>query len=1010
MIKRKVLFKFLMVTVLLCAVNLAAFAQSAISGVVNDEEGLPVPGVSVVEKGTTNGTITDIDGKFTLSADEDGVLIFSFIGFKTVEVPVQNQNFINLTLEEEVIGLDEVVAIGYGTVKKSDLTGSVASVKAEEISKMPVQSFDRALQGRAAGVQVKTTSAAPGGSVSVIIRGGNSVNSSIQPLYIVDGIPVDEGTLNSFNPDDIASMEILKDASSTAIYGSRGANGVVLITTKRGQKGDARVQYSNYIKFEEMKDGLDLLNGEEFAMIFNEWLVNTGSEPLYVGDNRYFPAPESIGQGTDWIDQITRTGFAQNHQLSVTGGTDKAKYALSGNYLDHEGVILGGSFNRGTFKVNTDMEINDWLSLGNNLNVSRHTTSSSGENTNMEAGGGTINAAIKMSPVLPVYDINGDYTANNFPGAQGIENPVANAKEITNENTTDRVIGSLFANISPLEGLNLKVSYGVDIRNGKSVSYNPSTTISGGLKGGTASIDNSEINHYINENILTYKNTFGDHKIDLLTGYSREWEVAEFNGMNGIGFPSDILLYNNMASAEEYGDPTSWKSEWQLESYIGRLNYGFRSKYLLTFTGRYDGSSKLADGKKWAFFPSGAFAWRLSEEAFIKDNIDQLSNLKLRLSHGLTGNSNIGLYKSQVILGIGGYPFNEAVQTAVYPGSLGNPDLGWEYTTTSNIGLDIGFFKNRLSLTADVYQQKTKDLLYWKKLDPMSGYTGSMTNAGELENRGLELSLFAAIAEGDFKWHFSGNISFNRNEIVSLEDEADEWKIGKPVGVFRGRQFDGIFRDWDEVYAHVGESGAMIQPEAQPGDVRYNDVGGAFDEQGNRIPDGKISGEDWVILGDPNPDFIFGITNDFSFKGFDLSLFITGSQGNDILNRTGSYLKQVTNMRNNLDREVLNRWTPENPDAEFMRIGGTGSMPAIEDGSYIKLQNVNLSYNIPVDNIKYLQAAKVFVSGQNLVTLTDYSGFDPDVNTGGKSATNLGVDNAAYPMPRVYTMGINVTF
>ncbi|WP_430809494.1 MULTISPECIES: SusC/RagA family TonB-linked outer membrane protein [unclassified Carboxylicivirga] len=1001
-------------TLLLLYIALVSFvdigAQYKVDGTVTDDKGIPVPGVSVIETGTSNGTITDIDGRYYLEVSEGAEITYSFIGFKKEERKVDRDGTIDIQLVQDMIGLEEVVAIGYGTVKKSDLTGSVTSVKAEEITKMPVQSFDRALQGRAAGVQVKTSSAAPGGSVSVIIRGGNSINSSIQPLYVVDGIPVDEGTLNSFNPEDIESMEILKDASSTAIYGSRGANGVVLISTKRGKEGKARVEYSNYFKFEQIQEGLDLLNGEEFAYKFNEWLVNTGSDPIYVGDNRYFPSPETIGEGTDWIDQITQTGFAQNHQVSITGGTKDVKYALSGNYLDHEGVILGGDFSRGSFKVNTDVTINKWLSVGNNLTISRYTTNSSGENTNMESGGGTINAAIKMSPVLPVYDINGNYTANNFPGAQGIENPVANAKEITNKRLTDRAIGSLFANITPLKGLNIKLSYGVDVRHVKRYNYTPTTTISGVLVGGRASLDNNKIDHFVSDNIANYKKQWGIHKLDVMAGYSREWEEAEASGMNGTGFPSDVLMYNNMAAAEEHGIPTSWKTAWQLESFFGRINYNMNEKYLVTFTGRYDGSSKLSKDNRWAFFPSGAIAWRLSEENFLKENIAAISNLKLRASYGLSGNSNIGLYKSQVILGIGGYPFNEAVQTAVYPSTLGNPDLGWEYTTTTNFGFDLGLLNNRLSLTLDVYKQSTQDLLWNKKLDPMSGYGSSMTNAGELENKGLEISVFGAITEGSFKWNVSGNISFNRNRIIALDDEANQWRVGLPVGVFRGRQFEGIFRDWDEVYAYMNPDGSLVMPAAQPGDVRYADIGGAFDENGNRIPDGKISGEDWTILGDPNPDFIFGITNDFSFKGFDLSVFITGSQGNDILNRTGSYLQQVSNMRNNLDRVVLDSWTPQNPDASFMRMGGVGSMPNIEDGSYIKLQNVNLSYNIPVKRIKNIQAARVFVSGQNLITLTDYSGFDPDVNTGGKSATNLGVDNAAYPMPRVYSMGLSVTF
>lgn len=992
---------------LFCLLGGSIYAQNSktITGKVIDENELPLPGVNILIKGTTKGTISDFKGEFSLTVENDTkTLVLTYIGYRLQEQSIVGISQLNVQLEQDQEQLEEVVVVGYGSVKKSDLTGSVSSVKSDELLQNSPTSLGQALQGRAAGVQVRTNSAAPGGGVSVTVRGGNSVNSSTEPLYVVDGIPL-EGNLTSIPPDDIESIEILKDASSTAIYGSRGANGVVLITTKRGKEGKPTVTYSNFFKIEEKPSNLDILNAEEFTMIHNEWSRNTGTSPIYTGENRYFPSPETAGNGTDWFDQIMQTGFAQNHQLSVNGGSERVKYAISGNLLDHTGVILGGDFSRGSFRANTDIKVNDWVSVGANLNYSATNTNGSGENTNMQAGGGTINAAIKMSPTIPVYDINGNYNQNNFPGAQGIENPVANAKEVTNNTLKDLLLGTVYMNISPLEGLNYKISMSGDIRKTKAMYYKSTKTISGALVGGDAAIDNSNANHYVFDNILTYKKKFGIHKFDVLGGYSREWQTSESAGMTGTGFPSDEIFWNNMASAEQYGRPTSWKTGWQLESLFGRLNYNLNEKYLVSFTGRYDGSSKLANGQQWAFFPSGAVAWRLSEENIIKDNLEQVSTLKLRGSYGLSGNSNIGLYRSQVKLAVGGYPFGDNVHTAVYPNSMGNPDLGWEYTTTTNIGFDLGLWADRLVLNVDAYQQHTNDLLWNKKLDPMSGYTSVMVNGGEIENKGLELGATAVISTKTLGWTVSGNISWNRNKLLALDDEANQWKVGHPLGIMRGKQYLGIFRDMDEILEYTNANGELIMPTARPGDVKYGDVGGAFDEDGNRIPDGKISGEDWTILGNPNPDFIFSINNDFTYRGFTLSVYIYGSQGNEILNRTGGYLTQVTNMRNNLSRRVLDRWTPQNPDADFMRMGGIGTMPNVEDGSYIRLQNVNLAYNFKTENWKHINMLRVFVSGQNLYTWTNYSGFDPDVNSGGN-----GIDNSSYPVPRAYTMGMSLSF
>lgn len=1004
---------FLVICVFL-SITSGLFAQpqeKTITGkVVLNDLSEPAVGAVVQEKGTNNASATSTGGQFSLKvSNTPATLVVSYMGYKTQEVVVKGGS-VEVVLEEDSQSLDEVVVVAYGTMKKSDLTGSVASVSAEEINSMPVSSLDKALQGRVPGVSVKTASASPGGSMEVVIRGGNSLMSGLDPLYVIDGFPVDKSYMNSFSPDDVASIEVLKDASATALYGSRASNGVVLITTKKGRKGRTKVEYSNYFNFQFVPKDLNLLNGSEFAMIYNEYLENTGLDPVYVGDNRYFPAPEEIGEGTNWFDQITRMGFAQNHQLTVSGGSDKVNYMLSANYNNHEGVIIGGDFNRIALRSNTDYKVNKWLTISNNFSFGRTDRSGSGDNTDFATTNGTIANMIKMSPALPVYDINGNYMQNNFPGANSLENPVAIAKELSKSNVIDNMIENLSIVITPYKGVTFTSRLGVNVKNNRSDNYTPRTTVSGSNTNGSASISVGSYTSIINENILTYDSDFRDkrHRLNLMAGYSIQKEVNRTAGLSASNFPSDFFLTNNMGAATEHDPGSSWKTASQLVSYLGRINYVFDDRYLLTLTGRADGSSRFAEGHKWGFFPSAAVAWNMKNESFLKD-VGPISNLKLRLSWGMTGNQNIGLYKSMSLLAINKYVFGNSVVNGIASSVLADPELKWETTSQYNVGIDYGMFNNRLSVTAEYYYKVTNDLLLNQTIPSTSGYSQILTNVGKLQNQGFEFGIRGvALDRNGFRLMLSGSLSLNRNKLLEVNTENGElWmddifmKEGYPIGLFRGQDFMGIFKSQQEIdeYVHP-ETGQKIMPGAKPGDVKYRDVNN----------DGKISGEDWVILGNSNPDFIWNFGGDFEYKNVMLSFLFIGSQGNSIRNKTKAYYTQVSTMRSNLSRDVLDRWhETKNPDGNFMRLGGTGTMPNVEDGSFVKLQNIRLSYRFRLPKLG-IEEIDLFVSAQNVFTITDYSGFDPDINTMSDSNVNFGTDNAAFPNPKVLSAGFSIKF
>ena len=999
----------------------------------DDEE---LPGVNVVEKGTTNGTVTNVHGEYSLEVSEGATLVFSSVGYTSEEVVIGNRSTIDLVMTADIQQLQELVVIGYGSVKKSDLTGAVASVSAEELKKVPVTSIDHGLQGRAPGVQVTQASAAPGGAISIRIRGGNSVNSGNEPLYVVDGFPIysdnnassaprdgyptqaEPNALAFLNPNDIESIEILKDASATSIYGSRGANGVVLITTKRGREGRTLISYEGSYGWQQVRKQIDMLNAREFAEIHNEGYTLDGRDLLFDGDP--FESPEQLGEGTNWQEEIFRTAPMQNHQLSFTGGSKTAQYALSANYFDQQGIVIGSRFQRGTIRSNFDLNPVDKVKIGSSFTYSYSVSDfAQSESSNTGANQGIIGSALFNSPYPPVYNENGDFFTNaDRPPGRNFriqDNPVALGTLAKDEGKNSRFLGNMYAEYEIVKNLKAKVSFGADILNNKRDAYFPRLTRLGDRRNGLASQGTRTMTSILNENILSYANTFNEiHDLNIVAGFSYQEQVNTSSLISAQDFINDNLQDHNIGAGALPGIPSSNKSKWQMASWIGRINYTLNNKYLFTFSGRADGSSRFGAGNKWAFFPSGALAWRMSDEQFMQ-NIKAVSDLKLRVSYGITGNTEIPVYQSLARLNIANYTINGNLVTGIAPGSIPNPDLKWETTAMFNIGLDAGFLDNRIILTSNYYHNKTEDLLFNVTIPITSGFGSTFTNAGSLQNMGIELGIDSDVLVGAFKWDTQLNWSMNRNEILDIGESepfnannvssgmnvpGSRVEPGLPVGAFWGFEGNGIYNTVEETEE---------DPWADTDDVgNYRFV----DQDGND----NLDSEDRVMIGDPNPNFIWAFNNNFTFKNFDLNVFINGVQGADIFNPHVRFIGGGrANISNQARHFVTNRWTPENPDGVWGRAnsGDNGidnsSSFWVFDGSFIRVRNVTLGYNIPTEG-SVIRNARVYLSAQNLLTITDYWGFDPEVNSQGQNNLNQGIDANAYPTARTFMLGVNIGF
>lgn len=976
-----------------------------VTGKVTDASGTPIPGVTITVKGTSQGTITDMDGNYSIDVNSgSAILVFSFIGYLSEEVAINDQHVVDVTLVEDIMELDEVVVIGYGTVKKSDITGSVSSIKAEDLTIYPAGDALQAMQGMAAGVQISSTNGEPGSEYSISIRGNTSINASSEPLVVVDGFP--GATMPP--PDDIESMEILKDASSTAIYGSRGANGVIMITTKSGKAGQFKVDFNSSLSFQKEINRLEVLNLTEYIDYINE------IDPGYYGD------PSEYNGGTDWQDAIYRDGMLQNYQLSVTGGTDKVTYYLSGNYYDQKGIVEGSQYNRYSLTSNITAQVFDWLNVGSKV-FARHIDR---DGVRSQPGGyydpGVTDMAYKCPPtVWP--KINQDGTFPTVDRGLEADNPYAIAVGYQNDNITNLTEGNIYAELNLLRGLKFKSTFGVNSLSGREGQYYPTTTYEGSSSNGKAELGYVKTMDIANENYFTYSTTFNDMHLNVMAGYSYEHFTGEGMSVEDLtDFPNDNFSYWNLSAGAGTPYISSYQTETELSSFYGRLNYSISSKYLFTFNARYDGSSKFAKHKKRAFFPSGAFAWNIKNESFM-ESVELISQLKLRASYGVTGNQAIDPYQSLTTLTNVFVTRGNQIITGMREGTIANPYLTWESTKQTDIGIDLGLWDGRMTLTTDYYNKLTSDLLFEVDVPMYTGHDMQVQNIGKMENKGFEFAIGVKILTGALKWNTNANISFNRNKVLTLVENDSEGnaqiygtapveggsgidtqilKEGESVGSFFGYVYDGVLQDGETPLVN-GESGG--------GAPKYKDLSGP-----DGIPDGTLDSYDRTIIGNPHPDFIWGWNNILSYRNFDLNIFIQGSQGGDIINFTRMELG-VLNGRTNASKEALDRWTPTHTDTDIPRANDSRAQVFsdrwVEDASYIRVKNISLGYNFNknlLNKIK-VRSARVYVSAQNILTITNYKGVDPEVAYS-SSNRNLGLDYGSYPNTKSITVGINLGF
>lgn len=1002
-----------------------------ITGIVTDHTGDGIIGANILEKGTTNGVITDLDGRFTITVQPGSTLVISYIGYITQEIPItaNSPNTVNVQLVEDAKTLDEVVVVGYGVVRKSDLTGAVSSFKEGDMNKGVNTSISGLLEGKAAGVQITTASAEPGGGINVMVRGAGSVNAGSGPLYVIDGLPIETGTvvdagganmpgvrvqrspISNINPGDIESIEILKDASATAIYGSRGANGVILVTTKKGATGKMKVNYSGYVGIQAPKKMTEVLNPEDYKRILNEIQADPKSNVTateIVGDI------QNDGKGTDWQDEMIRDAIVHSHSLSFTGGSEKLKYFTSINYFDQEGVLKNSAYQRYDGRVNLDYK-DDKINFGTNLNVS-YTHDDAvpiGYSTNEE--GGALYAARGFDPTLAIFGDNGRYQRSPY---LNLDNPLAILNGKTSISDHYRTLGTMFTEYTILDGWTAKVNFGFDFRNSRRDSYVSKITQTGLGKSGVAGIATGTRTNYLGELTTNYYRSLRNNSsINAMIGATyQKFSYVSFNG-NGSGFPVDETLTNNMgmADASLYGMGSS-KNNSKLLSYIGRVNYNLLDKFLFTATLRIDGSSRFGTNNKFGYFPSGAFAWKMHQHDFIK-NLNVFSSLKFRASIGRTGNQDIGNFLSLTTFNTGAtLILDEKKYVSLAPVRLANPDLKWETTEQINIGFDMGFFNNRVNVSADYFQKNTYDMLFEKPIPASTGYTIIMQNIGNIKNSGFELTVDSKNFVGPFSWNTSFNMGTLRNRVTDLggipeiihtgagqtTSQIAIIREGRTINSFYGYQTEGIWQSQEE----INNSNITYKDRVKPGDIKFVDQNG----------DGVVNADDRVILGKSIPSFTFGLTNELSYKNFTLNFFIDGATGFKILNNSivESYYP-VSHRRNRVAELYLNRWTPENPTNKypsFVNSAQQGAKPVndrtVEDGKYIRLQTVQLSYNVPLKSHKIFQNLAFYVTGQNLWTITGYSGQDPALNSNGSST--LKIDFNSYPSYRTFIFGVEIGF
>lgn len=1001
-------FSTYLTVVLFMLLNVSlAFAQDAqVRGTVSDETGFPLPGVTVLLKGTTKGTTTDMDGKFTISAPSTGVLVFSFIGYNAAEVTIGNQSQINVSLDPDLSDLDEVVVVGYGTVKKSQLTGAISSVGSKEIAELPITDARQALQGRAAGVDVVQPGSKPGSAPQVRIRGRRSFNASNEPLYVIDGIPT-VGGLEDINPQDITSMEVLKDASATAIYGSRGSNGVVLITTKRGSVGKTVVSFDSYYGVSNELGSIEVFDGPSFAEYKRESRRATGAYPNgpsnLEDDKRIFEPVElesiALGRSTDYISGLMRQGNIQSHQVGVSGGSEKTTFFVSGNYFKDVGVIQNQDFSRYTMRINLDHQISKKLKIG--LSSLATYSERNGENFN------PIGGALQENPLGKPYDDNGNLIF--LPTSDGLRtNPFAEVVPgaQVDETFRTRFFNSVFLNYEIAKGLTYRVNFGPDFTIRRTGRFTGSQTNSRRGADPTGSVDDRFQLNYTLENILNYTKTFNSvHNLSLTALQSFQRDKFEQSSISVLGIPAPSQLYHRLGDASQITGANTNLVEWSLLSYMGRANYDYKGKYLVTASMRVDGSSRFGENNKFGYFPSVALGWNLHQEEFLK-NSSLIDQLKFRVSYGSIGNQAINPYQTQALLGRTSYAWDNTAAFGYRPNTIGNPDLRWETSTTFNTGLDFSILKNRIFGSLEYYVTNTSDLLAPQPLPNSTGFGGFLTNIGETQNRGIELSLSTLnIETADFTWGTDVIFTRNREEIISLpngDDIAAGRFIGQPLTVFYDLKKVGIWQTSEkDLAASFGD---------KPGEIKIQDTNG----------DGRINSLDRVFLGSAVADFSLGMTNRFNYKGFDFSFFVFGRFGSMIRSAFHDNFNSLFGRYNNL---AVDYWTPNNPTNAYPRPNQNQERPKYNqsmsyfNGTFVKVRNINFGYNFAPEVAKRIgfSSLRVFSSIQNPFIFSEYrkvhKGIDPETFIDGEQGVEGGVVNANIAPPVVqYTFGINAKF
>ena len=1016
-----------------------SFSQNpqTISGKVTDPGGVGIPGVTVMVKNTSVGITTDLEGDYRLSipaGQEDPILVFSFVGYKTQEIPVGNQSVINVALAEDSKQLEEVVVVGYGSQLKAEVTGSVQTISAEELEDIPVPQITQKLQGRLAGVQINQTTGKPGQGMSVRIRGQLSVTGGSDPLYVVDGFPI-SGNISNINPDEIENISILKDAASTSLYGSRAANGVVLITTKQAKAGQTNVSFNTYagIQAVPQRGRLDMMDAVEFAQFKKEYYEDAGQPVPEVFQN----PSQYEGQTNDWYDALLRKAPIQSYNLTITSSKERIKTALIAGVFDQQGVVLNSGYKRYSLRMNTDYEVSDRVRIG--FNVAPAYIKDNIPRTDGDRGVGILFNALHTWPIMPIYDENGELTMyNKFPAETGnifaYPNWVRSAQEIVNETTTLNLLSNAYIEFKPIENLTLRSTFNAEFSNNRFFFFNPSTAtnrINTPIPTTAVSVrENWEEFSWLNENLATYSRSFGDHNFELLGGFTQQRFRQDRTRIQADTYADDRLPTVQGGINIDRAGTNSGVQEWSLMSVLSRLNYNYKGKYLATAAVRSDGSSRFGAENRWGTFPSASVGWVFSEEGFL-NSLGSISFAKVRASYGVTGNNNIGNYTQYALID---NTVNAVFGANVAPGavvtSMANNNLGWETTRQFDIGLDLGLFNDRIQFMYDYYQKKTTNLLYSVQVPQESGFRFFNDNIGEIDFWGHEVALTTINTNGKLQWTTNANISFNRNKVVALAEGIDRvygtfhiTQVGQPFGQFYGLVADGVYMNEEDL-----ATSPQVPGRSTVGSIKLKDING----------DGIITyggdNDDRTIIGNPFPDFTYGIVNTLRYGNFDLSIVGAGSQGNQLLMR---HLYSTANLDGvfNLVNDVKYRFrSEENPGRGFFgtTVGG-GNVTGIErdwmnsrfiaDASYFTIKNITLGYTVGANTVskfnalsKFIKSARIYTSIQNAWVFTSYwGGSNPETSAqsnGQGDGGNLspGVDLSNYPVPRTYTLGLNVSF